>query len=140
MSGANNHSIVNGIGSTISQVEKAISASLRPLPTATGNGTYITEPDQTGIVKDLSHVDFTDIKALLEVVKDAVTGQPVDDRHYIMERVIQVSAYSCLLNLSSPSDQAQLAAGLPSTSKNGKDLPNAFLKQLWNDLEHPPIS
>ena len=140
MSGANNHSIVNGIGSTISQVEKAISASLRPLPTATGNGTYITEPDQTGIVKDLSHVDFTDIKALLEVVKDAVTGQPVDDRHYIMERVIQVSAYSCLLNLSSPSDQAQLAAGLPSTSKNGKDLTNAFLKQLWNDLEHPPIS
>ncbi|KAI2887316.1 hypothetical protein CBS63078_10725 [Aspergillus niger] len=122
MSGANNHSIVNGIGSTISQVEKAISASLRPLPTATGNGTYITEPDQTGIVKDLSHVDFTDIKALLEVIKDAVTGQPVDDRHYIMERVIQ------------------LAAGLPSTSKNGKDLTNAFLKQLWNDLEHPPIS
>lgn len=105
MSGSNNHSIVNGIGSTISQVEKAISASLRPLPTATGNGTYVTEPAQTGIVKDLSHVDLTDIKALLEVVKDAVTGQPVDDRHYIMERVIQVSAYACLLSQLSPSDR-----------------------------------
>ncbi|OOF98169.1 hypothetical protein ASPCADRAFT_142143 [Aspergillus carbonarius ITEM 5010] len=122
MSGANNHSIVNGIGNKISQVEKVVSASLRPLPTATGNGTYITEPSQTGLVRDLSHVDLNDIKTLIEVVKDTATGQPVNDRHYIMERVIQ------------------LAAGLPSTSKGGKDLTNTFLKQLWNDLQHPPIS
>lgn len=90
MSGANNHSIVNGIGNKISQVEKVVSASLRPLPTATGNGTYITEPSQTGLVRDLSHVDLNDIKTLIEVVKDTATGQPVNDRHYIMERVIQV--------------------------------------------------
>ncbi|PYI02221.1 heme peroxidase [Aspergillus sclerotiicarbonarius CBS 121057] len=122
MSGANSHSIVNGIGNTVSQVEKVVSASLRPLPTATGNGTYITEPSQTGLVRDLSHVDLNDIKTLIEVVKDTATGQPVNDRHYIMERVIQ------------------LAAGLPSTSRGGKDLTNTFLKQLWNDLQHPPIS
>ncbi|PYH96256.1 heme peroxidase [Aspergillus ellipticus CBS 707.79] len=116
------HSIINGFGKTASQVEKVVSASLRPLPTVTGNGTYVTKPSQTGLVQDLSHVDLNDIKTLVEVAKDAATGEPVNDRHYITERIIQ------------------LASGLPSTSRNGKELTNTFLKQLWDDLEHPPIS
>ncbi|PYI22509.1 heme peroxidase [Aspergillus japonicus CBS 114.51] len=115
-------SLLNGVGSKISQVEKVISASLRPLPTTTGDGTYVTEQVQTGFVKDLGHVDLDNIKAILEIVKDTATGEPLNDRHYIMERVIQ------------------LASGLPSTSRNAKALTNTFLKQLWNDLEHPPIS
>ncbi|PWY87652.1 heme peroxidase [Aspergillus heteromorphus CBS 117.55] len=115
-------SIMNGIGNTVSQVEKLISASLRPLPTATGDGSYVTEPSQTGLVRDLKHVDLAEVKALIEFAKDAATGEPVNDRHYIMERVIQ------------------LAAGLPSTSRGETGLTNTFLKQLWDDLQHPPIS
>ncbi|KAJ6189260.1 hypothetical protein N7519_004168 [Penicillium mononematosum] len=61
-------------------------------------------------------------KTLADMAKTAVTGKAVDDRDYIMERVIQ------------------LASGLPSTSRNGKELTNTFLTQLWGDLEHPPIS
>ena len=83
-------SIINGLGNTISQVENVVAASLRPLPTETGNGTYIANPTQTGLVQDLPHVDLADVRTLVDVVKNAATGQPVDDKKYIMERVIQV--------------------------------------------------
>ncbi|KAL4792140.1 Psi-producing oxygenase A [Aspergillus venezuelensis] len=115
-------SIINGLSNTISQVENIVAASLRPLPTETGNGTYIAKPTQTGLAKDLPHVDLADVRTLVDVVKNAATGQPVDDKKYIMERVIQ------------------LAAGLPATSRNAAELTKSFLNMLWNDLEHPPIS
>ncbi|KAL4872959.1 Psi-producing oxygenase A [Aspergillus spectabilis] len=114
--------ILNTLGNTVSKIENAVSASLRPLPTETGNGTYITEPTQTGLVTDLGHVDLKDIRTLADVIKNAATGEPVNDKQYIMERVIQ------------------LAAGLPSTSRNAAELTKSFLNMLWNDLEHPPIS
>ncbi|KAJ5662754.1 Psi-producing oxygenase A [Penicillium macrosclerotiorum] len=112
----------NGNGNPLAQVEKVVAASLRPLPTETGDGTYIKSNTTTGLAQDLGHFDLKDVKTLAEVAKSSITGDPVNDRQYIMERVIQ------------------LAAGLPSTSKNGKDLTNTFLNTLWNDLEHPPIS
>ncbi|KAL2857902.1 heme peroxidase [Aspergillus pseudoustus] len=119
-------SILNGLGQSISQLESVVSASLRPLPTETGDGTYIAESTEpglvTGLVQDLANVDAGDIRTLVDVVKNAATGEPVDDKKYIMERTIQ------------------LAAGLPSTSRNGAELTKSFLKMLWDDLEHPPIS
>ncbi|KAL2862868.1 peroxidase/cytochrome P450 family protein [Aspergillus lucknowensis] len=115
-------SILNGLGNAISQIENAVSASLRPLPAATGNGTYVAESTKTGLARDLSHVDLEDIRTLADLIKNAATGEPVDDKQYIMERVIQ------------------LAAGLPSTSRNATELTESFLNMLWNDLEHPPIS
>ncbi|KAJ5160844.1 Psi-producing oxygenase A [Penicillium canariense] len=112
----------NGGENPIAQIEQVVKASLRPLPTETGDGTYVKGSTTTGLAKDLSHVELKDVKTLAEVAKNAITGDPVNDREYIMERVVQ------------------LAAGLPATSKNGKDLTNTFLSTLWNDLEHPPIS
>ncbi|ODM23237.1 Psi-producing oxygenase A [Aspergillus cristatus] len=110
------------IEKSISQIEQVISASLRSMPTETGDGTYVKESKTTGFAKDLPHLDLDDVKTVVDVVKAGATGEPVDDREYIMERVIQI------------------AAELPSTSRNGKQLTDAFLNQLWNDLEHPPIS
>lgn len=34
----------------------------------------------------------------------------------------------------------QLVAGLPSTSKMRVDLTNSFLDELWDSLQHPPMS
>jgi linoleate 8R-lipoxygenase/9,12-octadecadienoate 8-hydroperoxide 8R-isomerase len=93
MSEGKETNIIAGLGNTISQVENVVAASLRPLPTATGDGTYVAESTQTGLVKDLGHVDFKDVRTLVEVVKSAATGEPVDDKQYIMERVIQVSSH-----------------------------------------------
>lgn len=81
----------NGLAKSISQIEQAVTASLRPLPTETGDGTYVKDPSSTGLVKDLSHMDLTDIKTIVDVMKNAAMGDPIDDRKYIMERVIQVS-------------------------------------------------
>ncbi|KAJ5102586.1 Psi-producing oxygenase A [Penicillium argentinense] len=112
----------NGDGNPIKKIEKVVEASLRPLPTETGDGTYVLNKKATGLAKDLGHIDLKDMKTLVDVAKSAVTGEPVNDRDYVMERVIQ------------------LAAELPATSRNGKELTNTFLNMLWKDLEHPPIS
>ena len=34
----------------------------------------------------------------------------------------------------------QLVASLPATSKTRSDLTNAFIDELWNSLQHPPMS
>ncbi|KAF9888104.1 hypothetical protein FE257_009240 [Aspergillus nanangensis] len=115
-------STMQGIGKTISELEKVVTASLRSLPTETGDGSYVAKSSDTGLVKDLPHFEISDVKTILDIVKSTATGEPMNDKHYIIERLIQ------------------LTAGLPSTSRNGKQLTNTFLNQLWNDLEHPPIS
>ncbi|KAE8349730.1 heme peroxidase [Aspergillus coremiiformis] len=122
MAESQNASVINGLGKTVSQLEKIVSASLRPLPTDTGDGSYLTESNGTGIVKDLGRIDLNDVKTLVEITKNAATGEPFNDRQYIMERLIQ------------------LTSALPSTSRVGKELTNSFLNQLWKDLEHPPLS
>lgn len=95
---------VNGDGK-IAQVEQVVTAALRPLPTKTGDGSYIQTPGVTGLAKDLLHFDLGDAKTLAEVAKTAVTGEAVNDRDYIMERVIQVceSAVQRLVICSNPS-------------------------------------
>lgn len=81
----------SNVEKSISQIEQVISSSLRPLPTETGDGSYIKNPKTTGLAKDITHIDLDDVKTLVEAVKTGATGEPVDDREYIMERVIQVS-------------------------------------------------
>jgi hypothetical protein len=89
-----NKTILGGLGQSISQLENVVSASLRPLPTETGNGTYIAESTETGLVaglvQDMATVDVGDIRTLVEVIKNSATGEPVDDKSYVMERTIQV--------------------------------------------------
>ena len=76
----------------IAQIEQVVAAALRPLPTQTGDGSYVQEPAVTGLAKDLLHFDLKDAKTLADMAKNAVTGEAVNDRDYIMERVIQVCA------------------------------------------------
>ena len=57
-----------------------------------------------------------------DVLMERFNGRVVDDKTYIMERVIQ------------------LAAELPLKSKAGLGLTNSFLTKLWGDLNHPPLS
>lgn len=79
-----------GQGNPFSQILKLVSAALRPLPTETGDGTYVKRNTTTGFTQDLGHFGAGDVDTLAELAKGAVTGDAVDDREYIMERVIQV--------------------------------------------------
>ncbi|EEH45501.2 uncharacterized protein PADG_01651 [Paracoccidioides brasiliensis Pb18] len=118
-----NSSIRGKVGNSISQVSQLIHSSLRPLPTRTGNGSYIDDtPPEPGLIADLKSVGIKDIDTLVEVVRNAATGKPVNDKDYILERVIQ------------------LASSLPSRSPNADRLNHALLSLLWNDLKHPPLS
>jgi linoleate 8R-lipoxygenase / 9,12-octadecadienoate 8-hydroperoxide 8R-isomerase len=107
-----------------------ISAVRAPLPTETGDGTYLHyENDDPTIwdtikadLKDLGHLGITDIKTLIEIQEKAKTHSETDDRTYIMEKLIQA------------------ATKFPDDSKNGKDVTSGFLAVLYNDLQHPPQS
>lgn len=91
--------VANGIGKKVAQVEQVIAASLRPLPTQTGDGSYIPTSTTTGLAKDLGHMQLKDAKTLLDVMESAATGEPINDREYIMERVIQVGILELLMEI-----------------------------------------
>ena len=71
-------------------IKGLIKAKLRPLPIETGDGTYITRPLSTGVLQDLQKLGLADFGALIETVKALFTGEPTDDKSYLMERVIRV--------------------------------------------------
>ncbi|KAL9107982.1 MAG: hypothetical protein Q9227_007197 [Pyrenula ochraceoflavens] len=104
------------------QLQNLVRASLRPIPTQTGDGSYVTEnPPGTGVLSDLEHMKPEDYIAITQAIADDINSHHIiDDRKYPMEKVIK------------------LAAELPKSSENGKKMTNSLLVQLWNDLQHPP--
>ncbi|KAF2456698.1 fatty acid oxygenase PpoC [Lineolata rhizophorae] len=110
------------VGNVFEDFAQLIHASQRPLPTQTGDGTYIEKDENSGLFADLRTLGFKDVKTLKDFMAAKSSGETTDDKTYLMERVIQ------------------LVADLPSRSKNRVDLTNAFLGELWNSLQHPPLS
>lgn len=111
------------IESVLAQISSALHASSRPLPTQTGDNTYLPEKTaKASVLSGVKHLSVRNMQTLKDMLLEGLEGGLVDDRTYIMERVIQ------------------LAAELPLDSKAGVGLTNGFLTKLWNDLGHPPIS
>ena len=110
------------IVSAFDSLSAVIKAAVAPLPTKTGDGSSIEPPKATGPLKDILHMYPKDVVTLIDLAKDTVTGQPVDDKTFLMERLIQ------------------LTSELPSTSKLGNFLSDKFVQQLYDDLEHPPTT
>ncbi|QDS73559.1 hypothetical protein FKW77_001022 [Venturia effusa] len=120
----------HGLGKDFQQMAGLISAARRPLPDQSGDGTYLDDkpisPDVmdrvNGALGDLSHLGIKDVETLLKVVKLGKSGEPWQDKEYLMEHLIQT------------------ASGLPDDSTLQKRVTDGFLTQLYNDLQHPPIS
>lgn len=75
----------------VSKLSQLIRSSLRLPPTRTGDGSYIDNtPPEPSLIDDLKKVGIKDLDTLVDIVRNAATGEPVDDRDYILERVIQV--------------------------------------------------
>ncbi len=72
------------------------------------------------VLKSTFHL--RNLKTVKDVALQQVDGGPIDDKTYLMERIVQ------------------LVADLPLSSRTSSTLTNAFLNQLWTDLEHPPKS
>ncbi|KAI9804221.1 MAG: hypothetical protein M1825_001623 [Sarcosagium campestre] len=110
------------IVATFKKFGQVLHAALRPLPTQTGDGTYLDEPVPSSLIKDLANLGFKDVETLKDLVKQKLKGELNDDKTYLMERVIQ------------------MASVLPSGSKSRDDLTTEFIGGLWDNLLHPPLS
>ncbi|KAI1331626.1 linoleate diol synthase [Xylariaceae sp. FL0255] len=110
-----------GIAKAFAQLGQWTHASFRPWPTQTGDGTFAILKRPT-LKQDLRTLSKKDIKTVLTIVKNKLSGQQlIDDKTMIMEHTIQ------------------LVAGLPSGSRLREELTNNFINELWSTLEHPPL-
>jgi hypothetical protein len=118
----------NALGGPFKKMAGLVGAAAAPVPD-TGDGSKIAPENDPSILKkiadglgDLSYLGADNLKTLLEIQKEKMTGEFTDDKTYLMEGLIRT------------------AAALPDDSKVRESLTNTFVTQLWNDLEHPPQS
>ncbi len=110
------------VASVFEEYAQLIHASLKPLPTQSGDGAYLDKEEHTGILTDLRSLGLKDVKTVKHIMEDKASGKPQDDRKYHMEEIMQ------------------LVAALPTKSNTRVELTKLFLDELWNSLEHPPQS
>ena len=103
-------------------VAGVIKAATAPLPTQTGDGSAVVSEKASGFLKDIVHLHPRDVITVLQLAKDAATGNPINDKTFLMERLIQ------------------LTSELPLNSKIGTILNEKFMQQLYDDLQHPPTA
>ena len=85
------HSVTRGdVDSAFEQFAQLLHASSRPLPTQTGDGSYIEHEAHSSLFQDLKHLGFKDVKTLKETLASKATGALADDKTMLMERIIQV--------------------------------------------------
>ena len=90
------------VETSFKQFAQLVSTSHKPLPTQTGDGgTYEEHPEPHGMFSDLKALGFKDARTLMDVMKTKAAGGLVDDRTYLMEKVIQVRCLFMKIVLSS---------------------------------------
>ena len=89
------HSIVRGsIATNLEKFTHVIHAANRPLPTGTGDGSYVDDPKQGGLFDDLKAMRVKDYATLNQLFTQHLSGSVLtDDKTMIMERVIQVNYF-----------------------------------------------
>lgn len=79
------------VQSSFQKYAQLIHASERPLPTQTGDGSYLDHKEPSGLMSDVRALGFKDVRTLMDVMKNKATGELQDDKTYLMEHTIQVS-------------------------------------------------
>jgi linoleate 10R-lipoxygenase len=69
---------------------QAIHASREPLPNQTGDGTYLKHDQSSGLFNDIKSLGFRDLNTVKDLIKNKASGELIDDKTYLMERIIQV--------------------------------------------------
>lgn len=83
----------------ITQLIQLVNAIRAPVPNQTGDGTeLVLEPDSPDLlerlgdaINDLRHLGITGIDTLIQVQEKGKTGDPWNDKAYLMEKLIKVS-------------------------------------------------
>ena len=91
------------VHTTFKLFSKLMAAAQQPLPHQTGDGTYLALREHSngvvehcveeaiGALKDIRHLGVHDLRSLVEIQKQKVTGELTDDKEYLMEGLIKVS-------------------------------------------------
>lgn len=69
---------------------QAIHAAREPLPTQTEDPSV--KHEQSGLVDDIKALGFRDLKTVKELIESKASGELVDDKTMLMERIIQVGS------------------------------------------------
>jgi hypothetical protein len=115
------------ISASIQNLRKMLKASRDPLPTETGNGTQLTEEEHIAglgekfatAIKDATTAGWGSLTNVLKAGEGLAKGEPLDDKKYFMEYLIQI------------------AAKIPDDVVSNK-ITDTMITTLWQDLSHPP--
>lgn len=89
---AEDHSAARSeVAETFEKYAQLIHASKRPLPVQTGDGTYLDHKEHhSSLFQDIRTLGFKDVGTLAAFMKNKASGEVVDDKTMLMERIIQV--------------------------------------------------
>lgn len=114
------------IGSSSKSLRQLLRAIKAPLPTQTGDGSQLPEPERPNKIdqiqevwRDLNALGIKNVTELVKVAEQMANHEPMDDKKYEMEHLIQAAAI------------------LPDDVISEK-ITGSFVTQLWKDLDHPP--
>ena len=103
---------------------KQISQSIRSRARSPDGASALSkdETSEMRTFQQLKALNLGNLDTLKDVFVTGLRGKPVDDKEYLMERVIKI------------------VSELPVTSSSSVKLTGGLVRLLWNDLQHPPIS
>ena len=87
------------VENTFAKFAQLVHASNRPLPTQTGDGSYLDHTEPSSLLKDIRTLGYKDAGTLMSVIKTKATGELQDDKTMTMEHVIHVSMVSSSIKL-----------------------------------------
>jgi len=80
-----------GVIDAARDLSKVMHLASRPVPTETGDGTYITHGDQGGSLwADLRTLGIEDASTIKDLIENMASGREIDDKTMLMERIIRV--------------------------------------------------
>ncbi|OLN89044.1 Linoleate diol synthase [Colletotrichum chlorophyti] len=107
----------------LAAARKVLQKSISPIPQHAGPvpGGASEEAEPTNLLQDIKKLGFEDFDTLGNFLGSAVRGQ-INDNELLLEHLIQ------------------LFAKLPAGTVKGKKLESGLINQLWNGIDHPPMT
>jgi linoleate 10R-lipoxygenase len=82
-----------GVIDGVKNLSTVMHMAARPLPTETGNGSYIAVDDQVGSLwADIRALGIEDASTIKDLIEMTARGRLIDDKSMLMERLIRVIA------------------------------------------------
>lgn len=107
----------------LAAARQLVQRSISPVPQQPepAVGSTSEQPEPGNLLQDVKKLGFEDFDTLVNFFSSAVEGQ-INDNELLLEHLIQ------------------LFAKLPQNTVKGKRLENGLIHQLWNGIDHPPMT